>query len=68
MVRFGARLVARRAMVEILEGEHDQRPVSMFEFPNIDAIDAFWNSPDYIPVKKLRNDIATLDIWVFPGV
>lgn len=40
----------------------------MFEFPNIDAIDAFWNSPDHIPVKKLRNDIATLDIWVFPGV
>jgi uncharacterized protein (DUF1330 family) len=66
MVRFGAKLVARRAKVEILEGEHDQRPVSMFEFPNIEAIHAFWNSPDYIPIKKLREGIASLDIWAFP--
>ena len=66
MVRFGAKLVARRAKVEILEGEHDQRPVSMFEFPDIAAIHAFWNSADYIPIKKLREGIATLDIWTFP--
>ena len=66
MVRFGAKLVARRGKVEILEGEHDQRPVSMFEFPDIEAIHAFWNSPDYIPIKMLREGIATLDIWAFP--
>ena len=66
MVRFGAKLVARRAKVEILEGEHDQRSVSMFEFPDIDAIHAFWNSPDYVPIKKLREGIATLDIRAFP--
>jgi uncharacterized protein (DUF1330 family) len=67
MVRFGAKLVARRAKVEILEGNHDQRPVSMFEFPDMEAIHAFWNSPDYIPIKKLREGIATLDICAFPG-
>ena len=65
MVRFGAKLVARRAKLEILEGEHDQRPVSMFEFPDIEAIRAFWNSPDYISIKKLREGVATLDIWAF---
>ena len=68
MVRFGAKLVARRAKVEILEGTHDQRPVSMFEFPDIEAIHAFWNSPDYVPIRKLREGIATLDIWAFPDV
>ena len=67
MVRFGAKLVARRAQVEILEGEHDQRPISMFEFPDMEAIRAFWNAPDYVPVKKLREGIATLNIWAFPG-
>ena len=66
MVRAGAKLVARRAKVEILEGEHDQRPVSMFEFPDMDAIHAFWNSPDYIPIKQLREGIATLNVWAFP--
>ena len=67
MVPFGAKIVARRAQVEVLEGEHDQRPVSMFEFPDMEAIRALRNSPDYIPIKKLREDVARLDIWAFPG-
>jgi uncharacterized protein (DUF1330 family) len=33
---FGGRLAARRAKVEVLEGEHDQRPVVMFEFPDME--------------------------------
>ena len=53
--------------VEVLEGEHDERPVVMFEFPNMEAIHAFWNSPDYVPIKKLREGIATLNIWAFAG-
>ena len=66
MVRAGAKLVARRAKVEVLEGEHDERPVVMFEFPDMEAIHAFWNSPDYVPIKKLREGIATMNIWAFP--
>jgi uncharacterized protein (DUF1330 family) len=64
---FGGKLVARRAKVEILEGEHDQRPVVMFEFPDMEAIHAFWHSPDYVPIKKLREGKATMNIWAFPG-
>jgi uncharacterized protein (DUF1330 family) len=66
--RFGGKIAARGAKVEILEGEHDTRPVVMFEFPSMEAIHAFWNSADYVPVKKLREGIATLNIWAFPGV
>ena len=58
IAKFGGKLVARRAKVEVLEGEHDQRPVVMFEFRDMEAIHAFWNSPDYIPIKKLREGIA----------
>jgi uncharacterized protein (DUF1330 family) len=64
---FGGKLVARLAKVEVLEGEHDERPVVMYEFPNMEAIHAFWNSPDYVPIKKLREGIATLNIWAFAG-
>jgi len=63
---FGGKLVARRAKVEVFEGEHDQRPVVMFEFPNMEAIHTFWNSPDYVPIKKLREGTATMNIWAFP--
>jgi uncharacterized protein (DUF1330 family) len=67
-LRFRWKLVARGAKVEILEGEHDARPVVMFEFPSMEAIRAFWNSPEYVPVKKRREGIATLNVWAFPGV
>jgi hypothetical protein len=40
MATFGGKLVVRRAKVEVLEGEHDQRPVVMFEFPDMAAIHA----------------------------
>jgi uncharacterized protein (DUF1330 family) len=64
---FGGRILARRSKVEVLEGEHDDRPVVMFEFPNMEALRAFWNSPDYVPIKKLREGIATMNIWAFAG-
>lgn len=66
--RFGARLIVRRADIEVLEGEHDRRPVSILEFADMAAIHAFWNSPDYAEIKKLREGAATLNVWAFPGV
>ena len=65
---FGGKFAAKGAKVEVLEGEHDTRTVVMFEFPTMEAIHAFWNSPDYVPIKKMREGIATLNVWVFPGV
>ena len=64
---FGGKPVAIHAKVEVLEGEHDDRPAVMFEFPNMEAIHVFWNSPDYVPIKKLREGIATLNSWAFAG-
>jgi uncharacterized protein (DUF1330 family) len=67
IAKFGGKLVARRAEVQVFEGEHDTRPVVMFEFPSMDAINSWWNSPEYVPVKKLREGAATLNAWAFPG-
>lgn len=68
IARFGGKLTVRGAKVDVLEGEHDTRPVVMFEFPNMAAVHAFWSSPDYVPIKKLREGIATINVWAFPGV
>lgn len=46
IAKFGGKLAARGAKVEVFEGEHDTRPVVMFEFPSIEAIHAFWDAPD----------------------
>ncbi|MGY4365432.1 uncharacterized protein (DUF1330 family) [Bradyrhizobium sp. LB1.3] len=61
------KVVARGAKVDVLEGEHDERPVVMFEFPSMEAIHSWWESPEYVPVKKLREGIATINGWAFPG-
>lgn len=64
---FGGKHV-RGGAVERLEGQQDERRIALFEFPSMEAIHAFWNSPDYVPVKGLRRGAATLEVWAIPGV
>jgi uncharacterized protein (DUF1330 family) len=66
--QFGGKFVVKGGKVEVLEGQHDGRRMVMFEFPTIEAIHAFWNSPAYRPVKAIRQRAASLDIWAVPGV
>ncbi len=67
--QFGGRyLVAGGIKPEVLEGSHDGRSLAVFEFPSLDAVHRFWNSPDYAEVKKLREGLAELDVWAVPGV
>ena len=68
MARFGGKVIVRGAKVEALEGRHDGRRMVIFEFPSMDAIHAFWSSPDYVPVKKIREGAAALDVWAVAGV
>lgn len=65
--KFGGRYVVKGGKVEALEGHHDGRRMVIIEFPSMDAIHAFWDSPEYIPVKKIREGAATLDVWAVPG-
>jgi uncharacterized protein (DUF1330 family) len=68
MMKHGAKFIVRGAKVEPLEGQHDGRRMVIFEFPSMAAIHAFWSSPEYVPVKKLREGAAKLDVWAVEGV
>lgn len=68
IARFGGRHIVRGAVIELLEGRPEDRRLSIFEFPTIEAIRAFWNSPDYGPVKELRRGAAEFDIWAVEGL
>ena len=63
---FGGRHV-RGGTVELLEGRDDARRTALFEFPSMEAVRAFWNSPEYGPVKELRSGAAQLEVWAIPG-
>ena len=64
--RFGGKHV-RGGPVELLEGRQDERRMALFEFPSMHAIRAFWNSPEYVPVRELRGGAANLEVWAIPG-
>jgi uncharacterized protein (DUF1330 family) len=63
----GKLIVGGGAKVEVLEGHHDARPLVIFEFPSLEAIHAFWNSPEYKPVKTIREGAAVVDVWAVSG-
>jgi uncharacterized protein (DUF1330 family) len=65
---FGGRYIVRAPDVEVLEGSHDGRRLVVFEFPSIEVIRKFWNSAEYVEVKKLREGSGELDVWAVPGV
>lgn len=67
IARFGGKRASEAAGVELLEGRDDGRRVVMFEFPSMDAVRAFWNAPEYQPVKALRRGAAALEAWAVPG-
>jgi uncharacterized protein (DUF1330 family) len=63
----GGRLRATGVELEVLEGGHDGRRLVVFEFPSMDAIRAFWGSPSYQNITKLREGAATIDVWAVPA-
>ena len=67
MAACGACLKASGIGLEVLEGAHDGRRLIIFEFPSIEKIKEFWNSPEYAKVKQLREGAAKIDVWAVPG-
>jgi uncharacterized protein (DUF1330 family) len=43
-------------------------PVFAIVLPPSRGIHAFWDSPEYVPVKKLREGAAVPDVWAVEGV
>ena len=67
VAEFGGRYLIRGGMVEVLEGSYDGRRLMVLEFPSMEAIRSFWNSPQYAAMKKLREGSGDLDVWAVPG-
>lgn len=68
IARFGGRHASKAEGVAMLEGRTDERRIAIFEFASVDDIHAFWSSPEYGPVKELRQGAAVLEAWAVPGV
>ena len=60
---FGGKYVLRGPGAELLEGDFgDGASMVISEWPDKAAAKAFWNSPQYAEVKKLREAIADCQV------
>ncbi|GAB2856656.1 DUF1330 domain-containing protein [Lentzea nigeriaca] len=48
----------------VLEGDWSPRTLVIHEFENKEAVETFWNSPEYAPYKELRRRYSTVQVVV----
>jgi uncharacterized protein (DUF1330 family) len=64
--KFGGRFLVRGGAREVPEGKVRAR-TGVLEFPSYDAASGCYHSPDYLPVKKLREGNAEVDLVIVEG-
>ena len=65
IARHGGRLLATGQKLEAFEGPGPDRRVVVLEFPDIEALRAFWTSPEYTTVRRLREG-CEVTAWAIP--
>lgn len=67
IARFGGKFIVRAGQMVNLEGPEETRRIVVIEFPSLDQAQAFFNSPEYTEVKKLRLGAATGQFFAIEG-
>jgi uncharacterized protein (DUF1330 family) len=64
----GGRYLARGGASEVLDGTWRPRRSAIIEFPSLAAVKAFWESPEYQPVRAIRERCAQANLVVVEGL
>ena len=68
VAKFGGQYVLRAPGAELLEGGFgDGASVIISQWPDKEAAQRFWNSPEYREVKKLRDGLADCQVILLEG-
>ena len=65
---YGGRYLVRGGQTTVLEGDIAPRRQVILEFPDMDALLAFYNSPEYARLKDLRQRISVGNLVAIAGV
>jgi uncharacterized protein (DUF1330 family) len=68
--KYGGQYIAMvpAPMVEVVEGDPENRSVVIARFPSHEDARAFWNSPEYTEAKKLRAGKGTFYVAILDGL
>ena len=65
---YGGKFVARGGKAELLEGDKQPERIVILEFESVEKAKAWWNSPEYSEIKKIRYEAANSRMVVLEGV
>jgi len=64
----GGRYLVRGGATEVLEGTWHPHRTIVLEFPSMAALKAFWASPEYRPLRAIRERAARSNLVAVEGV
>ncbi len=67
IAKYGGRYIIRGGEVDTLEGHLGLKRLIVLEFPSVEAARAFYESPEYQPVKAVRLQSTTSDVALVVG-
>jgi uncharacterized protein (DUF1330 family) len=65
---YGGRYVARGGETRVLEGEWSPGRLVILEFPSMAAAEAWWNSPEYRPLRTVRDRTSRSSLVLIDGL
>ena len=65
---YGGRYLARGGKTETLEGNWSLTRCVVLEFPNSAQLKAWWSSPEYRPVREIRERTARSNLVMIEGL
>ncbi|MBB3009576.1 DUF1330 domain-containing protein [Cupriavidus basilensis] len=67
-VRYGGKYLGRGGLTKVLEGDWQPHRLVIVEFPDMDSLMAWYDSPEYARLKAIRERCATTRIVALEGV
>ncbi len=64
----GGRYLARGGATEVLEGSWSPKRCVILEFPDMERFRAWWSSPEYAPLRAIRQKAAKSHLVVTQGL
>lgn len=68
IAKYGGRYLVRGGATEVFEGDWSPHRGVVLEFPSMAQLKTWWDSPEYLPLRALRERTATSHLVAVEGV
>jgi uncharacterized protein (DUF1330 family) len=68
IAQYGGRYIARGGATEVLEGSWSPKRCVLIEFPSMAQLKAWWDSPEYRPLRAIRERTARSNVVATQGL